>query len=82
MPIHNVLDLSVKHVIEEPDWGNVKYAETPYGWVVFVEKGLDKIVGLPSWLVLPWLDAVAKNCILINFDRNARTDKSLLTYRK
>jgi hypothetical protein len=86
MPVQKVLDLSTAHMPNSnPLFPDVTYAETRYGYIVFVP-GLAHLrdptaaLELAGWLYPILLKAAQEGCILINFDRDAEMEADLPTW--
>jgi hypothetical protein len=82
--IRTCLDLSTAHMVgPSPNFGDARHTETEHGYVVWVtgEVGLRregrrlirKLPPVPGWLVEIMVYAIQKDCLLINFDRDADT---------
>lgn len=79
--IRKCLDLSTAHMPRSsPTFGEARFVEHEYGYVVYVcgEKG--EIPPVPGWLVGIMGYAVQQDCLLINFDGDADIDSRFNTW--
>ncbi len=66
--VHSMLDLSTAHIPQSRYFGGLRFSQTEYGYVVFVDPYQANV---PKWLRPIHDYAVDRDCILINFDANS-----------
>lgn len=81
--VQKVLDLSTAHMPESsPYFGELRSAEHVYGWIVWVIDFREDPAqpNFPKWLEPIMLMALAEDCMLIHFDRDAAKIEGLQEY--
>lgn len=77
MTVAKMLDLSTAHCpVKVFDAAPLRWQAHEHGWIVWVQPEATP----PAWLTPAHDNAVAKDCILIQFDADAEVDASLPTF--